>query len=157
MLATADDFGLVKLFDFPSTTKHAKFKKYAGHSAHVTNVRFAYGDRFLVSTGGGDTAVLVWRYGTTCEEHVEKMKKRKKAARLHLNSFLTHLVGSGRTMTQNHHPSLSLSSAVIGGKHADLGPRGSAVQLSAADAESDESDTDSEEDGCVLHVLSLPS
>lgn len=61
---TGDDFGLVKLFDFPCTGKHAKFKEHVGHSAHVTNVRFSCDDRFLVSTGGDDTGVFVWRYGT---------------------------------------------------------------------------------------------
>ena len=35
-VATGDDFGLVKLFAYPATGQHAKFKKYGGHSAHVT-------------------------------------------------------------------------------------------------------------------------
>lgn len=59
-LATADDFGFVKLFAFPSQTKHAKFKKYGGHSAHVTNVRWTYDNSLLTSIGGSDTALFVW-------------------------------------------------------------------------------------------------
>ena len=62
LIATGDDFGFVKLFDFPAVQKHAKCKKYVGHSAHVTNVRWTKGDNFLVTTGGGDTSVMIWSH-----------------------------------------------------------------------------------------------
>jgi microtubule-associated protein-like 6 len=42
--------------------KHAKFKKYIGHSAHVTNVRWTANDTHLVSVGGGDTSVMQWQH-----------------------------------------------------------------------------------------------
>ena len=42
--------------------KHAKFKKYVGHSAHVTNVRWTNDDCRLVSVGGADTSVMVWSH-----------------------------------------------------------------------------------------------
>ena len=32
----------------------APFKRYVGHSSHVTNVRFTCDDRFLISVGGDD-------------------------------------------------------------------------------------------------------
>ncbi|RDD40098.1 Echinoderm microtubule-associated protein-like 6 [Trichoplax sp. H2] len=60
-VATGDDFGLVKLFKFPSTEKHAKFKSFVGHSAHVTNVKFTCDDRYLVSAGGDDCCIFVWK------------------------------------------------------------------------------------------------
>lgn len=60
-IVTGDDFGLVKLFDFPCTEKFAKHKRYFGHSAHVTNIRFSHDDKFVVSTGGDDCSVFVWR------------------------------------------------------------------------------------------------
>ncbi|XP_036006433.1 echinoderm microtubule-associated protein-like 5 isoform X1 [Fundulus heteroclitus] len=60
-IVTGDDFGMVKLFDFPSPEKFAKHKRFLGHSAHLTNVRFTNGDRFVVSAGGDDRSLFVWR------------------------------------------------------------------------------------------------
>ncbi|KAL5008221.1 hypothetical protein ScPMuIL_013802 [Solemya velum] len=60
-LATGDDYGTVKLFEFPCTQKYAPYKSYVGHSAHVTNVRFSYDDKYLISTGGDDCCVFVWK------------------------------------------------------------------------------------------------
>lgn len=61
-VATGDDFGYVKLFSYPTTGEHAKFKKYSGHSAHVTCVRWLPNDTHLISVGGQDAAVMLWKY-----------------------------------------------------------------------------------------------
>nr|XP_034963441.1 echinoderm microtubule-associated protein-like 5 isoform X5 [Zootoca vivipara] len=60
-LVTGDDFGMVKLFDFPCPEKFAKHKRFLGHSAHVTNIRFTSGDRYVVSAGGDDSSIFVWK------------------------------------------------------------------------------------------------
>ncbi|CAI9582753.1 unnamed protein product [Staurois parvus] len=60
-LVTGDDFGMVKLFDFPCPEKFAKHKRFLGHSAHVTNIRFTSGDRYVVSAGGDDCSLFVWK------------------------------------------------------------------------------------------------
>lgn len=79
ILATGDDFGYVKLFDFPATVrssflsvnkilsnffqgKFAKYKQYTGHSAHVTRVRWTHDSSYLVSIGGRDVAALIWKH-----------------------------------------------------------------------------------------------
>lgn len=40
----------------------AKFRKYVGHSAHVTNVRFSHDKQRVISTGGGDHAIFQWKF-----------------------------------------------------------------------------------------------
>ena len=62
IMATGDDFGMVKLFQYPALGSHAKFKKYLGHSAHVTNVRWLHDNSRLISIGGADTMIAVWRF-----------------------------------------------------------------------------------------------
>ena len=61
LVATGDDFGLVKLFNFPANKKNAAFLTFHGHSAHVTNLKFTFNDRYLVSTGGDDSCVFIWK------------------------------------------------------------------------------------------------
>ncbi|KAM9364927.1 echinoderm microtubule-associated protein-like 6 [Pholidichthys leucotaenia] len=60
-VVTGDDLGLVKLFNFPCTEKFAKHKRYLGHSAHITNIRFSHNDKYVISTGGDDCSVFVWK------------------------------------------------------------------------------------------------
>ncbi|XP_006783986.1 echinoderm microtubule-associated protein-like 6 [Neolamprologus brichardi] len=62
VLVTGDDLGLVKLFRFPCVRKGAKFKKYIGHSAHVTNVRWSHDLQWVLTTGGADHALFQWRF-----------------------------------------------------------------------------------------------
>ena len=59
LLASGDDFGQVKLFNYPVVKEGSQFNAYDGHSSHVTNVRWT-ADNTLVSTGGNDKCVMVW-------------------------------------------------------------------------------------------------
>lgn len=61
LVATADDFGKVKLFRWPCIVPRAQAKEYMGHSSHVTNVSFTAGDESLISTGGNDRAIIQWQ------------------------------------------------------------------------------------------------
>jgi len=60
LLATADDFGKVKLFRYPCIVPRAYHRPYGGHSSHVTNLGFTFNDHWLISTGGADRAVFQW-------------------------------------------------------------------------------------------------
>uniref|UniRef100_A0A8C0VBT1 Echinoderm microtubule-associated protein-like 5 n=1 Tax=Cyanistes caeruleus TaxID=156563 RepID=A0A8C0VBT1_CYACU len=62
VMVTADDYGIVKLFRYPCLRKGAKFKKYLGHSAHVTNVRWSHDHQWVVSIGGADHSVFQWKF-----------------------------------------------------------------------------------------------
>jgi len=61
LLATADDFGKVKVFRYPCIVPRAACRPYGGHSSHVTNISFTWNDDRVISTGGDDRAVFQWR------------------------------------------------------------------------------------------------
>lgn len=61
MLATADDFGKLKLFRYPCTSKDCQSLEYKGHSSHVTNVRWSPNDDYLITLGGNDRCIFQWR------------------------------------------------------------------------------------------------
>uniref|UniRef100_UPI0037E8699D echinoderm microtubule-associated protein-like 3 n=1 Tax=Semicossyphus pulcher TaxID=241346 RepID=UPI0037E8699D len=60
MVAVADDFCKVHLFQYPCPKPKAPSHKYEGHGSHVTNVCFTHSDSHLLSMGGKDTCILQW-------------------------------------------------------------------------------------------------
>ncbi|XP_076829714.1 echinoderm microtubule-associated protein-like 3 isoform X2 [Brachyhypopomus gauderio] len=61
VVAVADDFCKVHLFQYPCPKPKAPSHRYEGHGSHVTNVRFTHNDSHLLSLGGKDTCILQWR------------------------------------------------------------------------------------------------
>ncbi|KAK7871406.1 hypothetical protein R5R35_006108 [Gryllus longicercus] len=60
LMATADDFGKVKLYSYPVTQPKSLCHAYGGHSSHVTSVIFLHDDSRLISSGGRDTSIMQW-------------------------------------------------------------------------------------------------
>ncbi|KAG9484413.1 echinoderm microtubule-associated protein-like 4 isoform X2 [Eleutherodactylus coqui] len=61
VIALADDFCKVHLFQYPCSKPKAPSHKYSAHSSHVTNVSFTHSDGHLISTGGKDMSIIQWR------------------------------------------------------------------------------------------------
>ena len=75
VLATGDDFGLVKLFNFPCVEKGSRAVECRGHSSHVTNVRFLAGDKVLVSLGGEDRGIFLWEHEADEEDEAVELEQ----------------------------------------------------------------------------------
>jgi len=71
---TSDDFGEVKVFNFPCVTEDACFRAYKGHSSFVNNCAFAPGDNHVISCGSADLSVMQWRF-TYEKKKGEQLKK----------------------------------------------------------------------------------
>eukprot|EP00003_Mantamonas_plastica_P005815 TRINITY_DN1474_c1_g1_i12.p1 TRINITY_DN1474_c1_g1~~TRINITY_DN1474_c1_g1_i12.p1 ORF type:complete len:1081 (-),score=345.00 TRINITY_DN1474_c1_g1_i12:1168-4410(-) len=64
-MVMGDDFGKVRLIRFPCpdfNDKKCGYKKFIGHSSHVTQTRFSSSQDSVFSLGGGDTCMLEWEY-----------------------------------------------------------------------------------------------
>ena len=62
LVATADDFGKVKVFRYPCLTPDSQAIVSSGHSSHVMNVRWSVADAYLISVGGNDKCVCQWQH-----------------------------------------------------------------------------------------------
>ncbi|XP_068163733.1 echinoderm microtubule-associated protein-like 3 isoform X1 [Antennarius striatus] len=60
VVAVADDFCKVHLFQYPCPKPKAPSYKYSGHGSHVTNVCFTHSDSHILSMGGKDACILQW-------------------------------------------------------------------------------------------------
>ncbi|XP_052271012.1 echinoderm microtubule-associated protein-like 2 isoform X1 [Dreissena polymorpha] len=61
LLVSADDFGKVNLYEYPSIQPKATGHSYQAHSSHVTMAKFLCDDSRVISTGGKDMAVMQWQ------------------------------------------------------------------------------------------------
>ncbi|KAJ4460558.1 putative 77 kDa echinoderm microtubule-associated protein [Paratrimastix pyriformis] len=61
LLAMGDDFRQVELARFPCIDRASAKKTFKGHSEHVTNVRWSRDGSRLVSCGGLDAGLFLWR------------------------------------------------------------------------------------------------
>lgn len=60
VLASADEYGRVKIFNYPCVSAGAPDKCYKGHSSGLTNIKFSNDDSYCITTGGIDKCVFVW-------------------------------------------------------------------------------------------------
>lgn len=61
VVVTADDYGGVKVFNYPCVANDAPYYRLNGHSSHVTNARFLGDEQRLITAGGHDHTLLQWR------------------------------------------------------------------------------------------------
>lgn len=61
LLVTADEFRKLNLFLAPCGPGSAACRSSAAHAAHVGCVRFTADGRRVISVGGPDLSVMVWR------------------------------------------------------------------------------------------------
>jgi WD40 repeat protein len=78
-LVVGDDFGKIKIYNYPcamdggsnnsgaNSSDHCSIMG-SGHSAHVTNVKFSNDNKKIVSCGGSDRTVILWDVGVASDE-----------------------------------------------------------------------------------------
>ncbi|XP_060556828.1 echinoderm microtubule-associated protein-like 2 isoform X5 [Ruditapes philippinarum] len=60
LIVSADDFGKVNLYSYPSIQPRAVGHSYGGHSSHVTMAKFLFDNSRVISAGGRDATVMQW-------------------------------------------------------------------------------------------------
>ena len=90
LVVTGDDFGTVKVFNYPCVVKNAPHKVCTGHSSHVTNTRFlgtsvgpqtGTGTAAFASVGGKDATLQLWNV-TPAVENTGPRRNREYQQRL---------------------------------------------------------------------------
>jgi len=75
VVVTGDNFGRVRLFNYPSLVPGSPDKCYRGHCGHITRVVFSHNDRFCITIGGEDRAIFVWS-----TDILEEIRERRALA-----------------------------------------------------------------------------
>ena len=62
-IVSGDNFGRLRLFNYPCTSPGSPDKCYKGHFGHINKVVFSYNDKYCISIGGEDRCIFVWETG----------------------------------------------------------------------------------------------
>jgi WD40 repeat protein len=61
VIVAGDRYSKLKLFNYP-TPYNKVFNKYEGHSNAVTTIMFNEKEDYLISVGGEEKAIFIWKY-----------------------------------------------------------------------------------------------
>ena len=61
LLVTGGTDGAVSLFRYPCCTPGSAAKVMCGHGSHISSIAFSADDRYVMTAGGRDQCLLVWR------------------------------------------------------------------------------------------------
>jgi WD40 repeat protein len=61
LVAVGDNAGAVRLFRHPAASAASEGRTYGGHGRHVTAVRWSHDDECVLTTGGTDLTLCLWR------------------------------------------------------------------------------------------------
>uniref|UniRef100_A0A8C5H326 HELP domain-containing protein n=1 Tax=Gouania willdenowi TaxID=441366 RepID=A0A8C5H326_GOUWI len=103
IVAVADDFCKVHLFQYPCPKPKAPSHRYEGHGSHVTNVCFTHCDSHLLSMGGKDMCILQWRV----------VGRGSGDSRERLTSASSTSTGSPEPATYSNQPDACLNQGVL--------------------------------------------
>ena len=68
LVASADNFGRIRLFRYPCLTQGAGNKTFRGHTSSVNNLRFSADDGYLITVGGSDRCIFQWKVEDAIED-----------------------------------------------------------------------------------------
>lgn len=60
-LVTCDNYGQIKLYNFPVLDRSSSYKVYRGHSGEVSDVKFLFEDKYVISIGKEDRCIFQWK------------------------------------------------------------------------------------------------
>jgi microtubule-associated protein-like 1/2 len=60
-LAVGDDCGELRLYKYPCVSPDAAALVGRGHSSNISNVKWMCDDKYIVTTGGEDQTIILWK------------------------------------------------------------------------------------------------
>lgn len=58
---TCDNFGQIKLYNFPVLERSSAYQLYTGHTGEVKDIKFLYDDEYVISIGREDRCIFQWK------------------------------------------------------------------------------------------------